>query len=224
MVKFRKFATRGELEAHAVDLLQHAFAEDTAGPYGIMLTGGQTPLAVYQSLVKKPLHAGRALHLLISDERHVPPGSRELNYAHIAPVGAALGLPEQRLLRVDTTCDLEEAAVRYARTLEDFLLTGRIALGILGLGADGHLASLFADDDIKRGAGRLAVAVRRPTPPHRISVTPDLLRRVGRLIFWVAGTEKAEVVKRLRKQPDSLVAGRVVGDLPNVECWHALKD
>lgn len=223
MLTFREFPSRHALEQYAVELLETAFAEETAGPNGVMLTGGKTPLTVYQRLAERPLHAGKTLHLLVSDERHVAPGSRELNYAHIAPLGAALKLPDTRLLRVDTTCDLDDAADRYARTLEDFLLTGRIALGILGLGADGHLASLFTDSDVQSGAGRLAVAVKRSTPPHRISVTPDLLRRVQRLVFWVEGKEKADILRKLRRQPESVLAGRVVRDYANAECWFSVK-
>ncbi|MCE9613145.1 MAG: 6-phosphogluconolactonase [Lentisphaerae bacterium] len=221
MVTFREFGSRRDLEDHAVELLAEAIGEASGVPRAIMLTGGKTPLAVYARLTRQR-PAADGLHLMISDERHVPESSPDHNAAKIRPLAEALGLPPERFLCVETRHELDDAARRYDAALQSFLQRGRISLGILGLGADGHLASLFTDEDVQRGAGQLAVAVRRALPPHRVSVTPALLCLVERLVFWVAGADKSDVVRQWRDRPDAIVAGRVVKDLPHVECWSCV--
>ena len=126
MVTFREFESRRDLEDQAAALLARAFGERSDTPLGVMLAGGRTPLAVYTRIVQRRPPAGATLHLLISDERHVPEQSAEHNFAKIRPLGAALGLPAGRLLRVDTRRNLDEAAERYDAALKEFLQRGRI--------------------------------------------------------------------------------------------------
>lgn len=222
-VTFRMFSSRAALEAATADLLRSAFTTGTPAPAGILLTGGRTPLAVYEALAQRPPAAQENLHLLLSDERHVPPGTPEHNFSHLAGLVAALGLPAAAVLHPDTTRPLDASAAQYDEALRRFLARGTIPLGILGLGADGHLASLFTDEDAGRGADACAIAVRRPEPPHRISVTRALLHRVGRLVFVVAGRDKAAVVEAWQRRPETVLAARVVQACGAVECWYGME-
>jgi len=187
-----------------------------------MLAGGQTPLEAYRLVAERRPQAGKGLHVLFSDERHVPADSMESNYGKARPLLAALGLPEDRVLRVHAELGLAEAAQRWDDDLTGFFQRGgTIPFGVLGLGADGHTASLFSREDVERGMGCYAIPVTPPTGPARISVTPRLLKKVGHLVFVVTGSGKTEVVERLLHQPDSLTAGLAVAGAPSVDLYYA---
>lgn len=222
-MNLRRFTSADELTAAAVALLARHVAPGPGGrPRAIMLSGGHTPLPVYRTLAAEGVVAAPDVRFFLSDERHVPPNHPENNLGQLTGLFAALAVPGDRLIRVHTGLPLDEAADRYHRDLQALRQSGaRVTLGLLGLGADGHTASLFSPEDIRRGAGRLAVAVRRPSPPHRTSVTPGLLERIEEIVFLVTGPDKAAVAQRLLDDPDSLPAGLAVAAAPNVSLWVA---
>ena len=219
-VKFRAFDAREVLETEAAALIGGTARRRERDPFGLMLTGGRTPLGVYERLAAEGRSAAPNLVVLISDERHVSAGSAEHNFSRLRGALDALSIDEDRRLSVNTSLPLDEAAADYDRQLTGFLERGTIRLGLLGLGADGHLASLFTDDDLRRRDNPWAVAVRRPEGPHRVSVTVALLHRVERLVFLVAGGGKAEALDRLAHAPDSVPAGRALAGHEHVEVWH----
>jgi len=131
------------------------------------------------------------------------------------------GAIEERVLRVETERPLDDAAEHFHNVLADFMLAGgRITLALLGMGSDGHTCSLFTAEDLDRGAGRYALAVPRPHPPHRVSVTPNTLVHCERVVFVVSGEDKTEVARQLRESPDSLIAGQAVAGREEVELWQ----
>lgn len=221
---FRRFDDVEQLERSAVALLTEHFVSRIGHPrHAVMLTGGNTPQGVYRRIAQHPPVIDQGLHLLISDERLVPADDPRHNFARCAPMIRSLGVPPPNVLRVETEHgSLEQAADDYHRRLSEFLLTGApITLGILGLGTDGHVASLFDFGDLERGQGRFAVGVRRVPGPDRISVTRELLTRIDRLVFLVTGTDKRATVDRLRNSPRDVVAGRAVEGMRDVAVWFA---
>lgn len=220
-MRVRQFDSWAALEQKVVLLISEALQLQCPAPFAVMLTGGRTSQPVHASLARTVKPASSGLHLLISDERHVPPGSPEHNASKLTPLTAALHLPAERLLQVNTALPLEEAGADYDRRVQDFLSRGPIRLGILGLGVDGHLASLFTDEDLGRAKGRCAIAVRRPSPPDRISLTPSVLNGIERLVFIAAGADKADVVKRLMFRPRTVVAARALNESDRIECWFS---
>ncbi|HET7756620.1 MAG TPA: 6-phosphogluconolactonase [Steroidobacteraceae bacterium] len=224
MLTTRVFASRSALESALAERLARAAAQPP-GPGGaapaIMLSGGTTPLPAYQALgARAPLEHSARLRILFSDERYVPRDSPASNYHRSQPLLAALALPADSVLGVRTELTLEEAALDYERRLTALLDSGaRIAPGLLGLGADGHTASLFSAADLERGRGRLAIAVHRPDGLAAVSVTPGFLARVAEPVFVVAGSDKQEVVRALRAQSPELTAWRAVAECPGVELW-----
>lgn len=189
----------------------------------LMLAGGKTPLAAYAALPGLRRGAGASsVRVLLSDERMVPPDSPDCNRRNIAPGLVAAGLAPDRMVPVDTSGTLERAAGLFDSALRDLLASGiRSVFGILGVGADGHTASLFSRADVEFAArsDALAVPVRRPSPPDRISVTPLFLRRVEELVFVVTGSDKAAVVRTLIENPLSIPAGLAVDGHPCVALW-----
>ncbi len=215
----RRFPSRAALDAGLAQRLGQAISAN--GASAIMLSGGTTPLPAYRALARGPLPHDR-LHILFSDERYVPSDSDASNYHQSRPLLDALALPAAAVARVRTELPLDEAARDYERQLAALLDSGvRVGLGLLGLGADGHTASLFGAADLERARGRLAIAVHRPDGMSAVSVTPDLLARVEEPVFVVAGSGKHDALQALTAQDRNLTAWRAVQGCPRVQLWFA---
>ena len=216
----RSFGSRAALDSALEERLGRAIA--APGATAIMLSGGTTPLPAYRALASRPLPHDERLHILFSDERYVPIDSEASNYHQARPLLDALALPPQSLLRVHIELPLEQAAADYDQRLAALLSSGvHIGLGLLGLGADGHTASLFTSADLERARGRFAIAVHRPDGLSAVSVTPDLLAAVREPLFVVTGNGKHEALRALAAQDPSLTAWRAVQGCGEVELWLA---
>jgi 6-phosphogluconolactonase len=216
----RRFGSRAELDAALAERLARAIA--TAAASAIMLSGGTTPLPAYRALAARRLEHDERLHVLFSDERYVPEDSPASNYRQISPLLEALALPQESLLRVRTELTLEQAAADYEQRLSSLLSSGvHIGLGLLGLGADGHTASLFGAADLARARGRFAITVQRPDGMSAVSVTPELLATVREPLFVVAGSGKDQAVAALIARDPNLTAWRAVQLCTQVELWVA---
>ena len=213
----RRFPSRAALDAALAQRLGQALCAN--GASAIMLSGGTTPLPADRALARGPLPHDR-LHILFSDERYVPSDSDASNYHQSRPLLDALALPATAVARVRAELPLDEAAADYERQLAALLNSGvRIGLGLLGLGADGHTASLFGAADLERARGHLAIAVHRPDGMSAVSVTPDLLSRVEELLFVVAGSGKHDAIQALAAQDPKSTAWRAVQGCPAVQLW-----
>jgi len=214
----RRFDSRAALDAALEERLRAAIA--VSGPSAIMLSGGRTPLPAYRGLAARALPHDERLCVLFSDDRYVPADSEASNYHQSRPLLDALALRPQSLLRVRTELPLEQAAQEYERALENLLKSGvRITLGLLGLGADGHTASLFSAADLGRASGHLAIPVQRPDGMSAVSVTPQLLAQVEDLLFVVAGGGKQEAVRALEACDPNLTAWRAVQGRAAAQLW-----
>jgi 6-phosphogluconolactonase len=217
-LRTRRFATRAALEAALTERLAAAIGAPAGG--AIMLSGGSTPLPAYRALGARPPAPAAGLAVLFSDDRYVPADSPASNYCQSRPLLDALRLPEARLLRVRTELPLAEAAADYERRLDELLGAGvRIGLGLLGLGAEGHTASLFSAADLERARGHRAISVQRPDGRSAVSVTPELLAQVREPVFVVAGADKQAAVAALLAHDPKLVAWAAVQGCASVELW-----
>ncbi len=217
-IRARCWASADELAAALSDELAKAAALPATS--AIMLAGGTTPLAAYARLTVQPPSIDPGLNILFSDDRHVPPDSPQSNFGQVRPMLEAWRLTDERILRVHGDDPLPQAALRYDRDLAHFVGNGgKIGLGLLGLGADGHTASLFSERHIAEAQDRWAIPVQRPDGLNGISVTPRLLREVKRLLFVVSGTGKRAMAERLLKEPSTIPAGLAVSGHPAVELW-----
>lgn len=219
-MRVRRFDSRAELDAALAERIALALGDPGPGPAAVMLSGGSTPLEAYRRLARRPPPVSQGLYVLFSDERYVPSDDEASNYRQARPLIQALSLPEDRVLRARTELPLERAAEDYDGRLAALLSAGgHIGLGLLGLGADGHTASLFRMEDLARGQGRLAIAVQRPDGRGAVSVTPELLARVREPLFVVAGADKREALAALLDRRPDLVAWRAVAACPAIEVW-----
>ena len=221
-IKIRSFRSKADLIMATADLLVNQLERKFGKPHAIMLSGGETPTPAYEEVRARNVIVADDCFVCFSDERLVPSESAESNYGRAWPMLEAVGVPEERVIRVHTEAGLKIAAFRYDCELQQYVKSGgRLTLGLLGLGADGHTASLFAGDDLTRGTGAYAVAVPREEKPDRISVTPDLLKRFEALIFLVVGSGKRDIVRQLLEAPAGVTAGQAVQGAPSVQLWTA---
>jgi 6-phosphogluconolactonase len=186
-----------------------AEASDVAGAGGLFsvaLAGGSTPHGLYTLLAGEPAFRERVpwtrIHFFWGDERHVPPDHPESNYrlAHETML-SRVGVPEDHIHRIRTELpDAAAAAGAYEETLRE-LAGGRrprpsFDLVLLGMGSDGHTASLFPGTDGLRSTTRLVVAhwVER-LGSHRITLTVPALSSAVHVVFLVSGAEKAATLR-----------------------------
>lgn len=223
-IKTRQFNSSDDLTAAAAELLGEQLRSRIPGLHGILLSGGRTPRPLYEQVAMRRIRVPDSLFLMVTDERVVPVTDAESNYPPIKAMASALLIPEERILRVHTELPLADAARRYHQELHGFLkVGGRIALGFLGLGADGHTASIFSEKDLGRGRGRYAMPVPCAQGTSRVSVTPELLTRAQLLVFLAVGAEKHKVFQTMKTHPERLPAGRAVAGAAAVQLWYAEK-
>lgn len=172
------------------------------GAFHLVLAGGRTPQALYRELAKR--HAGNAhWHIWYGDERCLPVddparNSRMAEAAWLA--GAAIPLPQRRAIPA------ELGAIPAATQYRDWLANvGEFDLTLLGIGEDGHTASLFPgkiwdDGDV------IAVHDAPKPPPERVSLGAGRLSRSRRVWIIVTGAEKRAAVLRWKKKENLPVA------------------
>ncbi len=176
-------------------------------PVRVLLSGGTTPEPMYQILASEPTRSRidwSAVECYLGDERAVPPDHPDSNYGLVKrALLEPLGLLAPRTYRIrGESSDLDLAALRY-----EALLRSRFGayppedpafdLIYLGLGADGHTASLFPGVSIPTDPPRLAVACWvEALQSMRATVTYRILNAATRVLFLVSGTEKADAVRR----------------------------
>ncbi len=219
-VTLKRFGDRAQLQSAVEDRLQQVLVGTAADHPAVMLSGGSTPIPAYLELATRRLTPAPGLTLLFSDDRYVPSDSDQSNYHQSRPLFDSLGLPAAQVLRIRTELPLAEATADSEQRLSDLLSGGRrIALGLLGLGADGHTCSLFCAADLERARGKLAISVHRPDGRDAVSVTPTVLERVDQLIFLVAGADKRPALDALLRREGDLTAWNAVRGCKAVEVW-----
>jgi 6-phosphogluconolactonase len=195
--------------------------ESSAGRFAIALSGGATPSRLYQRLGREPAVRNRLpwdnIHFFWGDERHVPPDDPQSNYRMASETLFAFApVPAQNIHRISAEePDAVLAAENYERELNSFFELGpgqlpRFDCILLGMGPDGHTASLFPGTDALHENRHLVVAnwVEK-LQTHRITLTAPVLNKAALIIFLVSGREKAEVLKEILEgdyRPDLLPA------------------
>jgi 6-phosphogluconolactonase len=182
---------------HAGQLLAEAAA--TGGH--IALSGGKTPELAHETAAKlAPNWSG--VELWWGDERCVPPDDERSNYgmARRTLLDHVL-VPPAAVHRVRGEADSEEAAHEYDAALHGV----RLRLNLLGIGPDGHTASLFPNAPGLHERTRLAIAAEPGLDPRvmRITMTPPMLANADIVLFLVTGEEKAEAAARAFAGPES---------------------
>ncbi|HEV8701510.1 MAG TPA: 6-phosphogluconolactonase [Candidatus Polarisedimenticolia bacterium] len=171
---------------------------------GLALSGGTGPRPVYEALARIPGLPWGMVEIYFADERAVPPDQAESNFRLVKEsLLDRLPAPPAAIHRMEgERPDVAGAAADYER-----LLPPRLDVLVLGIGADGHTASLFPQDPAVREDRRRVLAVRAPVPPEwRITVTPPVIGAARTRLVLAAGEGKARAVARACAGPWGLLA------------------
>jgi 6-phosphogluconolactonase len=181
------------------------------GEFSVALAGGSTPKKLYQILAKPPyadaLPWGK-MRLFFGDERGVPPDHPDSNYAMANRyLFKHINIDPTHVHRVQAELEPDKAAQAYHATLKGFLPLDEdnrpvFDLVLLGLGADGHVASLFPGTDILQVEDRCAAAVWvEDKNSWRISVTLPVINSAEHVWLLVTGEAKNDIVDRVFHYP-----------------------
>ena len=164
------------------------------GGCALALAGGRTPGPAYRELANAPDIQWARVQVFFGDERAVPPDHPESNYRLVRDtLLSQVPIPEANVHRMEAERPDRDAA---ARAYEQGLPPSLDVL-VLGIGADGHTASLFPGSPALDERVRLVVPVVGPKPPpERLTITPPVIERARRVAVIAAGGEKADVVAR----------------------------
>jgi 6-phosphogluconolactonase len=179
----------------------------SSGPFRVALSGGSTPRALYSLLAGEEPPWSR-LHFFWSDERCVPPDHADSNYRMASEaLLSRVPLPPANVHRIEgELADADEAARRYEVEIRrDFAgAEPRFDWIFLGLGADGHTASLFPGTTAVAETKKLATSVWVPDKrSHRVTFTLPLLNAAKTVAFLVSGSDKAEIARQVLEEPPS---------------------
>ena len=177
------------------------------GRYTVAVSGGHTPWIMLRELAREDIPWPH-FHLFQVDERIAPDGDPDRNLTHLRQSfnGAADRLQHLHAMPVESP-DLESAAADYAR-----LLPSEFDLVHLGLGPDGHTASLVPNDPVLQVNDADVAITGIYQGRRRMTLTYPVLNRARRVLWLITGAEKKEMMKRFLAADPSIPAGRVRRD------------
>ncbi len=221
MLELKIFSSPNELARAAAEVFVARSREcvGESGVFTVALSGGSTPKLLYQFLANpnEPFRdriPWSKVQFFWSDERHVPPDDPESNYrmTHAALLAHA-PVPSENIHRIPSeNPDAKAAAAEYEQTLINVTSNRlpQLDLILLGLGTDGHTASLFPGTDALNETTHLIAAPWiEKLQTHRITMTLPLLNNGASVLFLVSGKDKAEIVHEVLEGEDKYPAQAV---------------
>ncbi|MFN0158368.1 MAG: 6-phosphogluconolactonase [Bacteroidota bacterium] len=182
-------------------------AQRRSGRVALALSGGSTPRGVFELLGSRAFSAKvnwSHVHLFWADERCVPPDLPESNFRMVQEtLLTKIDIPERNIHRMKGELPIEKAAVQYEKELKAHFPVEkgewpRFDLIMLGLGEDGHTASLFPGTDgiNESGLWVTSVFVER-LQSHRLTLTFPVINSARSVMFLVSGSAKARILKEV---------------------------
>lgn len=196
-----------ELSSDVARVLCDLVVSQSASPFTLALAGGSTPRRLYECLARDPRMPWSRLELFWGDERAVSPDSERSNYRLVADtILRSVHVPEHQVHRI--RAERPDADLDYERELGRVFGIGphegppSLDLVLLGMGADGHTASLFPGSNAVHEEHRWVMATRASgTGDRRYTLTPPVLRAARRVFVLVAGAAKAPALQQVLEGP-----------------------
>ena len=181
------------------------------GVFTVALSGGNTPRAAYELLGGDPLRTELSwsdVFIYFGDERCVPPTDEQSNYRMASKAFLEnVGIPPANVNRIRGEIDPAQAANEYASVLRAALGNApQLDLVLLGLGPDGHTASLFPGSSPESDDAALVRAVYADSQAMwRVTVTPEVINRARTVVVAVEGVDKAQIFSEVYEGPVDMV-------------------
>ena len=215
----KKYRSLDELSRAAAREYLQIFTDaiNTRGRCLIALSGGSTPTKLYKLLADEKLDWSR-MHFFWGDERCVPADADGNNYGQAKKIlFDKIDIPAENIHRVISELKPGDAVEKYSTTLKQFADTPldwpRFDLALLGMGEDGHTASLFSGSPADVDKPVIAVTAHyQDRPANRVSLTQMVFNSARNIFFLVSGPSKAETLKRVLSDahlPNELPSQRI---------------
>ncbi len=202
-------------EGAAVIAAEARAAVAARGRFIVAVSGGHTPWQMLRAMAEEDV-PWKSVHVVQVDERVAPAGDPDRNLTRLREslLAHAPLRPEQVYAMPVESPDLEAAAAQYALTLQEIAGSPPVLdLAHLGLGPDGHTASLVPGDPVLDVSDAdVAVTAGAYQGRRRMTLTFPMLNRSRRILWLVTGSEKVDMLARLRAGDRSIPAGRVSQD------------
>jgi 6-phosphogluconolactonase len=188
------------------------------GGFTVALSGGRTPVSLYQTLAEKSMLPWDKTHIFIVDERFVPFEHEDSNYRMIYnTLLKHIKIPSKNIHPVITEDNSPAlSAEKYEKDIISFFKISnnelpRFDLILLGLGDDGHTASLFPGTPALKEKAHLSAAVKLPdkSKKDRITLTFPVINNANNIIFTATGDKKANIIRKIIDEDSSLPASMV---------------
>ena len=192
------------------------------GRFIMAVSGGKTPWQMLRALANEEV-PWKQVQVVQVDERIAPAGDPDRNLTHLREsLLSHAPLPPNQIHAMPVEeSDLEAAATSYARTLQQIAGTPPVLdLAHLGLGPDGHTASLIPGDPVLNVTDRDVALTGLYQKRRRMTLTYPMLNRSRRILWVVTGAEKVEMLLRLRNADVSIPAGHIRQDAALVLADH----
>lgn len=174
-------------------------------PVHISLSGGSTPKLLFKTLAQEPYKSQiqwQNLHFWWGDDRMVPPQDPESNYGEVQKLlFDHIQIPAENIHRIRGEESVEQELVRFSQELTACVPNGEFDWIILGMGTDGHTASLFPHQTDFNDPNLAIIAKHPETGQIRISKTAKLIEQAKRITYLVTGASKAEILKEIQTTP-----------------------
>ncbi|MFQ1047505.1 6-phosphogluconolactonase [Avibacterium paragallinarum] len=174
-------------------------------PVHISLSGGSTPKLLFKTLAAVPYNQAiqwENLHFWWGDDRMVAPSDPESNYGEVQKLlFDHIEIPAENIHRIRGEAPVEQELVRFQKELAEVVPNGEFDWIILGMGADGHTASLFPHQTNFDDENFAVIAKHPETGQVRISKTAKLIEQAKRITYLVTGASKAEILKEIQTTP-----------------------
>lgn len=222
-----RFPTKEEAIAFSVhDFIECAHAAiSTRGLFKVALSGGSTPKAIYQQLSSEAYAHKidwKKCLLFWSDERAVPPDHPESNYKMVMDAGfSTLPIPEAQIFRMEADHDLEVQAAAYNHLIREKVGEEGFDLMMLGMGEDGHTASLFPDTEaLKVKKDFVAANYISQKEDWRMTLTYPCINQAHSIRLYVLGEKKWPTLTSIWKEgPQSASPVSWVGTPAHPALW-----
>ncbi len=186
----------------------HHVAEDAVrerGRFSVALSGGNTPRTVYSLLASEHRQLPwNSIHIFFGDERHVPPDDPESNFRMASEsLLSKVPIPQSNVHRIRAELDAEAASMQYEQELREFFHLvdhdwPHFDLIFLGLGDDGHTASLFPGSKaLTDESSRVTANWVEKFQTFRITLTFPVLNHAAEVVFLVSGASKARILSEV---------------------------
>ena len=200
-------------------------AIDTHGAFFVALSGGSTPKTIFERLTTEP-YAQKIdwskVHLFWGDERSVPPDHEESNYRMAMKAGLEkMPIPKEQIHRMHAEKEIEKNALEYEKTILQVLGKHPFDMIMLGMGEDGHTASLFPETKALYEKEHLVVANEVPQKnTWRMTLTFDCINQAQNAVFYVLGAGKKEMLARVLSAGEKFPSQRI-GTKEHPALWIA---